>query len=49
MRIHHTHPPGTTPEARMETLRLLYHRCLRELYGDSRLLRRTVSAQPTIH
>lgn len=49
MRIHHTHPPGTTPEARMETLRLLYHRCLRELYGDSRLLRRSPLTEPFVH
>ena len=48
MHIRHTHPPGTTPEARTEDLRLLYHRCLRELYGDKRPLRRTPSAPPAV-
>ncbi len=31
MHIQHTHPIGTTSEAREETLRLLYQNCLREL------------------
>lgn len=48
MHIRHTHPPGTTPEARTEDLRLIYHRCLRELYGDSRLPRRIALAQPAV-
>lgn len=49
MRICHTHPPSTTSEVRTETLRLLYHRCLRELYGASCLPRRIALAQPAAH